>query len=117
MEKNVIAAASSYLKKYYENPDFIGLPKAVRDEVKTICAYLADKTGGIAVIGFLPDGSVYIETEKAEGDSAYDEEAAKHYVTKIQTEQKELLSALSKWFMIFKTKDGKSALEDEFAGS
>lgn len=102
MEKEVIAAASSYNQKYYFNPKFNGLPIDIKNDIKTITVCLAEKLHGIFNMGFYEDGSIFFESLGENDDFDYDEIGAKLEIKKLEKEEKELIKSLSLWYKVFK---------------
>lgn len=108
MEKKVIFSASYYTQKYYSNPEFDGLPIAVRNELKMICISLAEKLHGIFIIGFYENGDLYFEARAEENDYDFDEIGAPLEIKKIEKEKSQLLHKLRLWYRIFITSDGQT---------
>ncbi len=64
----VLCVSNSYEKKYYLNPEFMGLPKTVRDELQIICVLFTEDIGGILTLGFEPDGTLTLNVTADECD-------------------------------------------------
>lgn len=107
MDKIVLNAASCYNKKYFLNPDFEDIPDAVKEEIKTITVCLAEKLHCVFVIGFYSDGNLYFETSGLEDDFDYDEIGAGLEIKKLEREEKDLIRALTLWFIYKKLKTEK----------
>ena len=110
--KTVIAASSAYNKKYFFNGEFASMPKGVQDEIRILCTLFTEKCGGIFTLGYVTDGSVFMEAEKAEDDLDYDEIGARLETDRLQKEKSKFFHSLSLWFAAFKTEDGKSIIEE-----
>lgn len=100
-EKIVLAAASTYDKKFYFNDEFNQLPQSVKDELKIICVSHTAEVGGILSIGFNDEGSLIIEATAYEEDILYDEIGSHLKVKQIQAEKRELWEALETFFKVF----------------
>ncbi len=109
--KTVLSASSAYNRKYYFNSEFNGIPKEVQDEIRILSTLFTEENGGIFTLGFLQDGSLYMETEKAENDMDYDEIGARLAVSNLEAEKKDLFHGLSLWYVAFMTGDGRSIIE------
>lgn len=100
-ENIVLAAASTYDKKYYFNPEFDSLPKQVKDELKVICVSHTADVGGIFSISFTEDGVLLLEASADEEDILYDEIGAHLRVKRLQREKKDLWESLETYFRTF----------------
>lgn len=98
----VLAAASTYDKKYYFNDDFITLPQQVKNELRTICILHTADVGGTIAITFNELGNVEIQVNADEEDVLYDEIGSHLRVKRIQKEHKELWEALGVYFNLTK---------------
>ncbi len=96
----VLCAANAYQKKYYLNPDFEGLPKAVRDELQILCVLYTEDVGGILTIGFDEDGKLKLQVTYSEGDAFFDEIGSRVKIGKMQKEKEELFSSLEQYYHI-----------------
>lgn len=101
LKKIVLNAASCYNKKYYLNPNMEKLPEQIKKEIKIITSSMAEKLHCIFIIGFYENGSIYIETSRAENDFDFDEIGAELEAKKIKSEKHELLEALQLWFKVY----------------
>ncbi len=111
MKKNTLGAASFYKKGYSFNPEFDNLPMDIKNEIRIICTYYAEKLHGVFTMGFYEDGSVYFEAFGDESDYDYDEIGSKLEIDKLAKEKNELIRALGMWYSIFKTQEGKQLLD------
>ncbi len=103
MKKKVVLSASYYTQKYYSNPEFDGIPTAVRNEMREICISLAEKLHGIFTIGFYENGEIYFEAQAEESDYDFDEIGAPLEIKQLEKEKSELIRMLTIWYRIFKT--------------
>mgnify|MGYP006967156443 CR=1 FL=1 len=49
----ILCVSNSYEQKYYLNPEFMGLPKTVKDDLQIISVLFTEDVGGI--LTFLPN--------------------------------------------------------------
>jgi hypothetical protein len=101
MERQVLAAASFYSKSYFFNDkvlEFVNLPQNVQKELQTMLVAACEYTGGVMVLGFTPDGEVFLEASGADDDFDYDEIAAKYHVNDLVKQEDELLQSLNLWY-------------------
>ena len=99
MERQVLAAASFYSKSYYFNDmEFAGLPQGIQKEVQMLLTEACEYTGGVMVLGFTPDGEVFLETSGTDNDFDYDEIGAKYHVNDIIKHEETLLRSLNLWY-------------------
>lgn len=96
--KNILCACSAYNNKFWINPEFPKLPKAVVDELKILCVLFVEDVGGVILLHFDDDGNLFIDLQHAEGDYYFDEIGAKIRVKKIQEENKELFEQLELYY-------------------
>ena len=85
-----LAAASTYDKKYFLNPDFNGLPDTIKDEIKVLCVSHVADVGGIIMMAFDEEGNLYLEVTADEEDVLYDEIGSHLRVKRTQINQSEL---------------------------
>lgn len=95
--KTVLAYSSQYAQKYYFNDDLGRLPEEVKKEVLVLLIMLTEEAGGVAEMGFYPDGEIYIDSYCEEGDLGYDQVSARLLIAEIEREQGELLEQLENW--------------------
>lgn len=53
--------------------EFKFLPDTIKEDLKRICVYMAEKLNCTFLVGFDDNGDVYFETIKHEGDFDFDE--------------------------------------------
>lgn len=100
--KDILCSASYYKHGYFYNEDFNRLPERVKRELRVIVTYLAERTKGIAIIGFYKDtADVYIEALNQPDDFLYDDIGAKYEVGCVERENEELFKSLSLWYKTF----------------
>ena len=100
-ETIVLAAASSYDKKYYFNEDFEALPQSVKDELKIICVLFTEDVGGMIELRFDEDGNLNIISKADEHDLLFDDIGSHLKVRQLQMERKELFESLETFFKVF----------------
>ncbi|PKM95141.1 MAG: hypothetical protein CVU84_07410 [Firmicutes bacterium HGW-Firmicutes-1] len=100
-ETIVLAAASTYDKKYYFNDEFNQLPQSIKDELKIVCVMHTADVGGVITISFDEEGTLLIEASADEEDVLYDEIGSHLKVRKTQVDKKELWEALETYFKVF----------------
>ena len=54
----VLAYVSQYKEKYYFNEDLGKLPDRVRNEILMCLIMIVEEAGGVAELGFTPEGEV-----------------------------------------------------------
>ena len=104
-EKIILAAASIYTEKYFVSPDFEKIPKSVLDEIKNICIQLSARLHCVFCIGFYKDGKVYFETITEDGDDKFSDTLAEEEISKLRTDEQELIKGLETWYKIFILKE------------
>lgn len=100
MDKTIIFATSSHNKKYYFDELTEKLPEPIKEEIKSMGIYVAEKVNGVFNMGFYEDGSVFIQTTCTENEFEYDEIGAKLEIEKIKREKKELINSLQLWYRL-----------------
>lgn len=100
--KDILCSASYYKQGYFLNDKFAGLPEEVKKDLRVITVCLAEKTRGIAIIGFYKEtADVYIEVSSQPDDFLYDEIGAKMEVGYVERENEKLFHSLSLWYRTF----------------
>ena len=97
-EKMILAYASQYKEKYFFNAGVGKLPQTVRNEVLMCLIMIVEEAGGVAELGFYPDGEVYVDSYCEEGDLGYDEISAGLLVREVERDHAELLEQLELWY-------------------
>lgn len=97
----ILCVSNSYEKKYYLNEDFNGLPEHIKNELKIMCVLFTEDIGGILIMKFNDEGTLFFKTESDEGDILYDEIGSVLKVKQLQSEKSELLTSLELYFKVF----------------
>lgn len=106
--KKIMAAASFDKQKYFLDPEYYDIPQGIKDEVQTICVYLAEKLMCTFTIGFHTEsGDVYFETVRSDEILDFDDIGAELEIKSLQKEKAELIKALKLWYLIYKTDKGE----------
>ncbi|HCC08345.1 MAG TPA: hypothetical protein DEP72_09345 [Clostridiales bacterium] len=103
MEKEIMASASHYNKKYYINEKFEKLPELVKKDLKEICINYVEEYKCILLVGFYEDGEMFFETQVLEeNECAFMEIDSKLEIKRIEREYSEVLEGLQKWWLVQK---------------
>ena len=97
-EKVILAYASQYKEKYYFNEELGKLPQTVRNEVLMCLIMITEEAGGVAELGFIEYGEVYVDSYCEEGDLGYDHISGGLLVREVEREHAELLEQLELWY-------------------
>ena len=97
-EKVILAYVSQYKEKYFINESLGKLPDAVRNEILMCLIMITEEAGGVAELGFLPDGSIYVDSYCEEGDLGYDAIGGGLLVREMEREHSEVLKELELWY-------------------
>lgn len=97
----VLCVSNSYEKKYYLNPEFMGLPKSVKDDLQIISVLFTEDVGGILTLGFEPDGTLLLNVTADEGDLLFDEIGSELKIKEIQRTRQTLLESLENYYKVF----------------
>ena len=95
-ENKVLCGANSYEEKYFFNPEFAALPSAIKDELKVMCVLFVTEVGGILLLEFEEDGSLYFRVSSQENDFFFDEIGSELRIKELQKEKEELLASCRK---------------------
>jgi len=98
MAKKILAAANNKEQKYFMEEEFKFLPDTIKEDLKRICVYMAEKLNCTFLVGFDDNGDVYFETIKE--------------IKRLQKEELELFRAMELWYVLFCTKEGAPAKEE-----
>lgn len=101
-EKDILCACSNYERKFWLNPRFSNLPKAVADELKVMSVLFTEDVGGILLIRFDEDGQVVLVTRHDEADYNYDEIGAGLKIRAMEREHEELFTQLQMYYYAMK---------------
>ncbi len=97
----VLCVANAYEQKYYLNPEFMGLPKTVKDELQIMCVLFTEDIGGILTFGFEPDGTLSMNVTCDEGDLLFDEIGSVLKMKEIQRTRQDLLESIETYYRVF----------------
>lgn len=97
----ILCVSNSYEKKYYLNPEFMGLPKTVREDLQIMCVLFTEDVGGILTFGFEPDGSLKMSVTADEGDLLFDDIGSELKIKEIQRTRQTLLESLEMYYKVF----------------
>ena len=97
----VLCVANSYEQKYYLNPQFMGLPKTIKDDLLIMSVLFTEDVGGILTWGFEPDGTLTLNVTCDEGDLLFDEIGSELKMKEIQRTKTALLESLETYFKVF----------------
>ena len=100
-ENKVLCGANSYEKKYFFNPEFAALPSAIKDELKVMCVLFVTEVGGILLLEFEEDGSLYFRVSSQENDFFFDEIGSELRIKELQKEKEELLASMELFYKVF----------------
>lgn len=99
-ENIVLCGASNYSKKYYLNPDFSKLPKAIQEELKVMCVLFVSEVGGVLTLEFRLDGTLCFRVAAKEEDILFDEIGAELKIREYQRTKRDLLEALTIYYRV-----------------
>lgn len=106
MEKNkVLCGSNAYEEKYYLNPEFNGLPEAIKEELQILCVLHTTDVGGIITLEFEEDGTLIFRVTADEGDLLYDEIGSALKIKDVQMKKQELLESLELYYKTFFLKE------------
>ena len=97
----VLCVSNSYEQKYYLNPEFMGLPKTIKDDLQIMSVLFTEDVGGILTWGFEPDGTLTLNVTCDEGDLLFDEIGSELKMKEIQRTKTALLESLETYFKVF----------------
>lgn len=99
-EERVLCVSNSYEQKYYFNPKFDRIPDGIKDELKIMCVLFTEDIGGILVLEYDEEGTLFFRTEADEGDLLYDEIGSGLKIRQLQREKQELLESLELFYRV-----------------
>lgn len=100
-DKIVLAASSSYDRKYFFNREFDGLPDSVKEDIQVMLVMFTMEIGGVLTLSFDEDGTMLIETECDEEDILYDEIGAHLKIKQMTIDRQPLFESLEMFFKVF----------------
>ncbi|MDO5695440.1 MAG: DUF6145 family protein [Eubacteriales bacterium] len=105
-EENIICACSAYNRKFWFNPRFSDLPKAVQDELRVMSVLFTEDVGGIIIFGYDEAGTLRIETNTQADDYNYDTIGSRLKVDDMKRKHEELFAQLGLYYDLMKRSDG-----------
>lgn len=96
----VLCGASNYKEKYYLNPDFSKLPKAIQEELKVMCVLFVSEVGGVLTLEFNADGTLCFQVAAEEEDILFDEIGAGLKIREYQRTKRDLWEALTLYYRV-----------------
>lgn len=114
-EDQILCACSAYEQKYYFNPRYASLPKAVQEDLQIMAVTLTEDVGGVFTMEFDEDGTLYMSTTAKENDFAYDEIGSHLKIKQYRGRYAELLENLETYYrwMILQDEEGRAAALEE----
>lgn len=100
-DRVVLCASSAYEKKYYLNEAFSRLPNTVKEELRAMCILFTEDVGGILVLYYGENGTLYFETSAKENDMRYDDIGSGLKIKELQEKKAELLQSLELYYAMF----------------
>lgn len=94
----ILCGASYYEQKFYLNPVYEDLPKAVKEELQIMCAGFVEEVSGIIMLEFNDEGSLRIVVTSKSDDFYFDEIGSELKVKQLQREKKELFEQLEQYY-------------------
>lgn len=94
----ILCAASAYEEKYYLNPDFLGLPVSIQEELQIMCVLYTADVGGILTLHFDESGNLLLHVTARESDLLFDEIGSVLKIKQIQADKREFLEALELYY-------------------
>ena len=100
-DRIVLAASSSYDRKYFFNQEFEALPESIREDIQVMLVMFTMEIGGILTMSFDEEGTMLIESESDEEDILYDEIGAHLKIKQMTNDRQELFQNLELFFKVF----------------
>ncbi len=100
-DRIVLAASSSYDRKYFFNQEFEALPESIREDIQVMLVMFTMEIGGILTMSFDEEGTMLIESESDEEDILYDEIGAHLKIKQMTNDRQELFQNLEMFFKVF----------------
>jgi hypothetical protein len=97
----VLCVANSYEQKYYLNPEIMGLPKTIKDDLQIMSVLFTEDVGGILTLVFEENGELCFEVSNEENDFFFDEIGSHLKIKELQRTKQELLEALQMYYKVF----------------
>ncbi len=99
-DEQILCACSAYEQKYYFNPRFSSLPKAIQEELQILSVTLTEDVGGVFTMEFDEDGSLYLSTTAKENDLNYDEIGSHLKIKQYRVRYAELMENLETYYRL-----------------
>jgi len=96
----ILCGASWYSQKYYLNPAFDRLPKAVKNELQILCVEFTEDVGGVLTIEFEDDRRPHFRVISSEGDQLFDEIGSELKIKQLQQTKTELMEQLTMYYRL-----------------
>ncbi|OON97552.1 MAG: hypothetical protein ATN36_03080 [Epulopiscium sp. Nele67-Bin005] len=106
MEKQLVLCVSSQVQKYYFEKEFKEMPYGFRQELLASMIKIAQRAKATIMLGFYNNGDIYIKEHHEEG-VIFDEIGLALEIKAFQSEKKELIKMLKKWYMLYYMAEGK----------
>ncbi|OON92798.1 MAG: hypothetical protein ATN32_09415 [Candidatus Epulonipiscium fishelsonii] len=106
IKDNIIVYASYDKQQYYFGENYKDIPKDIQKEIITEIVNLSEKTKTNIALEFDDKGFIFIKEFNKE-DVFTDDIGNALDIKQFSTKNKELLAALQRWYMIYKTEEGK----------
>lgn len=100
-DRIVLAASSSYDRKYFFNKEFDELPYSIKEDIQVLLVMFTMEIGGILTLSFDENGTMLIETECDEEDILYDEIGAHLKIKQMSIDRQDLFESLEMFFKVF----------------
>ncbi len=97
----ILCGASRYDKKFYINPRYSNLPKAVQDELRIMCVLFVEEVSGVIILRFNDNGNLEITVTADDNDYYYDEIGSRLKIKQMQKEKEELFRQLEEYYDAF----------------
>lgn len=104
-EEQILCASSAYEEKYYFNPRFSSLPVRVQEELQILAVTMTADVGGVFVMEFDDDGTLYLSATAMENDFFYDEIGSHLKIKQYQSRYADFLEGLEKYYRAFFRKE------------
>jgi len=101
MEEVILAAASSYDRKYYFNHEFDAIPEGIKTSIQIMLVSFTMEIGGLLSLVYDEDGLLHFRTECDEEDILYDEIGAHLKIKKMMIDHEDLLEGLQMFYKVF----------------
>ena len=95
-----LCGASWYNQKYYLNPAFDKLPKAVKNELQILCVEFTEDVGGVLTIEFGEDRKPHFKVISMAVDQRFDESGSELKIKQLQHTKSELMEQLTMYYRL-----------------